>query len=158
MFLFKYPLLPLFVIILSPLVIHNSFIESYVEWVLIFLSVRLDSSLSSYVEGLQRRNLTLELTAYNLHGWLLFQKAIFLRYRGFLLTSLLKFLPLFLKVPFYKALFLFLLLPLPIYLAISLSVNDDELGEEEAEEDLSDDEEEYGEEEDSSDEGEEDQE
>ena len=103
------------------------------------------------------RTLTLELTAYNLHGWLLFLKANFLRYRGFLFILLINFLPLFVKVPFYKVLFLFLLLPLPLYLAICLSVNDDEQGEEEEEEDLSDDEEGYREEEDNSDEGEEDQ-
>ena len=90
---------------------------------------------------------TFQLTVYNLHTWFLFVKAWFLKCRGIVIIGLLRRLPLFLKVPLYKALFLLLLLPLPIDLAISAYVNNEEQWDEE-EEDSTD----YEEEEDEEDE------
>ena len=130
-------------IFFSAAYLNESLFQSCVDWNLFFLLVDVesivDSLLSFYVVGLQMRSLTFQLTAYNLHTLLLFLKAWILQYRGIVIIGLLRRLPIFLKVPLYKALFLLLLLPLPIVLAIN-NVSNEELWEEE-EDDLSDDEE-----------------
>ena len=135
-------------IFFSAACLNESLFQSWVNWNLFFLLVDVNSPLSFYVVGLQMRSPTFQLTAYNLYTWLLFIKAWMLQYRGIVIIGLLRRLPLFLKVPLYKALFLLLLLPLPIVLAI----NNEEQLEEEEDDSLDDEEEEEEEDEDYSDE------
>ena len=130
MFQLQYPIIPLAVTLLEIICGSQSLIKSYVSNSLYFFLFDFDVfSMPDFALEADLDPSPLQVLAWG--GW-----ALFMAHRKLVLLKLLDILPMFLKVPLYKALFFLLLLPLPLLLALSMSdsVDGEEQGEDEEEE------------------------
>ena len=109
MFVLGCTILSLSLIVCCKTLLNQSLAESYVHGGLFFL----DCLITTNVGTRPIRRHTLQLTAHDLQGFLLFLKTFSIKYRGTILLCLLQSLPVFLKGPLYKTLLLLLLQPLP---------------------------------------------
>ena len=147
--LLKYPTIPLFFILFVTIFGNTSFIESYVNTLLLCFLVDFGchSQWGRFIWGPDVEVEVELLQAIAFQLWYLFMS--FYKVAFFAICSV--HLPLFIKVPLYKAFFLLLLLPLPLVVALSFSTNEEEeqIEEEESEvyDDNEEDQEEYEEEE-----------
>ena len=141
MFQFQYPAIPLIVTLYGSIFGPKPLIECYVKTSLYFFLLDYDVLSPLYAPEADIDPSLLQVLSWT--SW-----ALFMAHRKVILLELLDILPMFLKVPLYKALFLLLLLPLPLLLAVSLSNSvegeeqEQEEEEEEAEEELEEEEEE----------------
>ena len=130
MILFRHPILLLLIIIVVSIFGPKSFIETYVYFSLFCLLFNFDFRLPwEAMGGLAPSNVDRDELTICQNLALVFL-ILFRAYHQVFFLYLLENLPLCLKVPLYKALFLVLLVPLPFILALSLPDTGEEEGEE----------------------------